>query len=109
MVIGSTSGLLCCCHLGKCAGSRKGTIMGMNTSLSTSVDGITIDPAICHGKPIIRGMRWPVQNLLELLTGGMTADEIISDHPELEREDIQAALEFAARKHSETAGPSAVI
>lgn len=74
--------------------------MSMKTSLATSVSRITIDPAICHGKPIIRGMRWPVQNLLELLAGGMTADEILSDHPELEREDIQAALEFAALQAS---------
>ena len=74
--------------------------MSRNSSVVTSVDRITIDPAICHGKPIIRGMRWPVQNLLELLAGGMTTDEIISDHPELERGDIQAALEFAALQAS---------
>jgi len=59
-------------------------------------DRITINPAICHGKPIIRGMRWPVQTLLELLASGMSQAEILADHPELEPEDISAALEFAA-------------
>jgi len=60
------------------------------------LDRISVDPAVCHGKPIIRGMRWPVQVVLELLASGMTFDEIIDDHPELEREDLLAALEFAA-------------
>lgn len=56
---------------------------------------ITIDPNICHGKPCIRGMRWPIEVILGLLEGGMTFEEILEDHPELEREDILAALEFA--------------
>jgi len=56
---------------------------------------ITIHPAICHGKPIVRGMRWPVQNLLELMASGMTNDEIIGDHPELEPEDLLACLVYA--------------
>jgi len=60
------------------------------------LDRITIDPAVCHGKPIIRGMRWPVQTLLELLASGMSQNDILADHPELEPEDISAALEFAA-------------
>ena len=58
---------------------------------------ITIDPAICHGKPIVRGMRWPVQNLLELMASGMTNEEIIADHPELEPEDLLACLVYAAK------------
>lgn len=66
------------------------------TIVASHLDRITADPAICHGKPIIRGMRWPVQVLLEQLAAGMTFDEMIEDHPELEREDLQAALEFAA-------------
>lgn len=44
---------------------------------------ITIDPSICFGKPCIRGMRWPVEVVLDLLLSGMTHDEIIEDHPEL--------------------------
>ncbi|MDP2810307.1 MAG: DUF433 domain-containing protein [Rhodocyclaceae bacterium] len=65
-------------------------------SASTN-DRISIDPAICHGKPCIRGLRYPVENLLELLAGGMTIDEILLDYEDLEREDILAALAYAAR------------
>ena len=58
---------------------------------------ITIDPAICHGKPCVRGLRYPVETLLELLSSGMTIDEILGDYEDLEREDLLAALAFAAR------------
>lgn len=58
---------------------------------------ITIDPDINHGKPTIRGMRYPVENMLELLASGMTIEEILEDYPDLEREDILACLEYAAR------------
>jgi len=58
---------------------------------------ITIDPAVCHGKPCIRGLRYPVENVLEWLAGGMTIDDILADYEDLEREDILAALAFAAR------------
>jgi uncharacterized protein (DUF433 family) len=57
---------------------------------------ITSDPAICHGRPTVRGLRYPVESLLELLSAGMTIDEILDDYPDLEREDILAALEFGA-------------
>lgn len=56
---------------------------------------ITIDPEICHGKPCIRGMRWPVEVIIDMLGSGMTTNEILEDHPELEREDILAGLQFA--------------
>jgi uncharacterized protein (DUF433 family) len=59
------------------------------------LDRITINPEICHGKPCIRGMRWPVVVILGLLEGGMNFDEILEDYPELEREDIYAALQYA--------------
>jgi uncharacterized protein (DUF433 family) len=59
------------------------------------MDRITIDLEICHGKPCIRGMRWPVEVIIDMLGSGMTINEIIDDHPELEREDILAALNFA--------------
>ena len=62
-----------------------------------ALERITIDPAVCHGKPCIRGLRYPVENLLELLSAGMTVDEILADYEDLEREDIYAALDFAAR------------
>jgi uncharacterized protein (DUF433 family) len=58
---------------------------------------ITIDPDVCHGKPCIRGLRYPVEMILELLSAGMTVDEILADYEDLEREDILAALDFAAR------------
>lgn len=58
---------------------------------------ITIDPEICHGKPVIRGLRYPVQTILEWLSSGMTTEEILADYEDLEREDILAALTYAAR------------
>lgn len=60
-----------------------------------NLERITIDPEICHGKPCIRGMRWPVEVLLDLIASEMTWDEILEDHPELEREDIIASLNYA--------------
>lgn len=56
---------------------------------------ITINPDICHGKPCVRGMRWPVEVIIDMLSSGMTAEEIIEDHPELEKEDIFACMDFA--------------
>ena len=60
-----------------------------------SIDRITIDPTICHGKPCIRGMRWPIEVILDMLSAGMSIEDILEDHPELEREDILASLSFA--------------
>jgi uncharacterized protein (DUF433 family) len=65
--------------------------------MPTLLDRITIDPAICHGKPTIRGLRYPVELILELLSAGMSADEVLADYEDLEREDISAALLFATR------------
>ncbi len=58
---------------------------------------VTIDAEICHGKPCIRGMRYPVELILELLSSGMGTGEILSDYPDLERADIDACLAYAAR------------
>lgn len=63
--------------------------------MSRLLDRITIDPEICHGKPCIRGLRYPVESLLELLSAGMATDDILRDYEDLDREDILAALEFA--------------
>ncbi len=60
-------------------------------------DRITIDPTICHGKPCIRGLRYPVEFILELLSAGMTIEGILGDYEDLEREDILAVLDYAAR------------
>ena len=56
---------------------------------------ITIDPQVCHGKPCIRGMRWPVEVVIDMLGSGMTVEQIIEDHPELTKDDILACLKFA--------------
>jgi uncharacterized protein (DUF433 family) len=58
---------------------------------------ITRDPNICHGKPVIRGLRYPVSTLLELLASGMTPEEILQDYPDLEMDDLGAVLLYAAR------------
>jgi uncharacterized protein (DUF433 family) len=60
-------------------------------------DRITIDPDILHGKPTIRGLRYSVETILGLLSSGMSTDEILADYEDLEREDILAVLEYAAR------------
>ena len=64
---------------------------------SRLLERITIDPEICHGKPCIRGLRYPVDMILTLLSAGMSGEEILSDYDDLERDDILAALAFAAR------------
>ena len=84
-----------------CSGWWTVTGLGMGCVAGTVVcmsrlDRITTDPAICHGQPTVRGLRYPVENLLELLASGMSIEEIIEDHPDLERDDLLAALEFGA-------------
>ena len=64
---------------------------------SSPLQRITLDPNICHGKPCVRGLRYPVEFILELLSSGMSIEEILSDYDDLEREDILAALLYAAR------------
>lgn len=65
--------------------------------MSTFKDRITIDPMICHGKPTVRGLRYPVEMILDLLSSGMSQGEILDDYEDLEREDISAVLEYAAQ------------
>ena len=65
--------------------------------MSLLLDRITIDWNICHGKPCIRGLRYPVAFILELLSAGMTSEEILGDYEDLEREDILAALLYASQ------------
>lgn len=64
-------------------------------SMTAYLSRITMDANICHGKPCIRGMRWPVEVILDLMLSGMTYDEILEDHPELERDDLMACLAYA--------------
>jgi uncharacterized protein (DUF433 family) len=61
---------------------------------------ITIRPEQCHGQPCIRGMRIRVTDILEMLAGGMTHAQILADYPDLEPDDITAALAYAAREIS---------
>ena len=58
---------------------------------------ITIDPRICHGKPCVRGLRYPVEILLELLSSGMTTEQILADYSDLEADDLRAVYAYAAR------------
>jgi uncharacterized protein (DUF433 family) len=58
---------------------------------------ITLDTEICHGKPTVRGLRYPVEMILELLGSGMTHDEILEDYEDLENDDILAVLQYASK------------
>ena len=69
---------------------------------------ISITPGVRNGKPCIKGTRITVDDILECLAGGMTEDQILADFPSLAREDIRAALSFAAARERRLAGaPSA--
>ena len=59
---------------------------------------ITVNPAQCGGRPCIRGMRIRVSDVLDLLAAGLTPEQIIEELPDLELADVQAALQFAARR-----------
>ena len=61
------------------------------------LDRITLNPDVCFGKPTIRNMRYPVEMILDLLSAGMTENELLEDYPDLERDDIRACLAFAAK------------
>jgi uncharacterized protein (DUF433 family) len=67
----------------------------MNAGL---LERITIEPGKCGGRPCIRGMRIRVNDVLEMLGEAVSMDEMLSDFPDLEREDILACLQFAARR-----------
>ena len=67
--------------------------MNENTRLSR----ITSSPDICHGKPCLRGLRYPVEFVLEMLSTGMTHAEILADYEDLEAEDLLAAMAWASR------------
>jgi uncharacterized protein (DUF433 family) len=58
---------------------------------------ITVDANICHGNPCVRGLRYPVNLILELLNSGMTAAQILADYPDLEADDLRAACAYGAR------------
>jgi uncharacterized protein (DUF433 family) len=66
--------------------------------MTNLLNRITIDPQIAHGKPMIRGLRYPVELILELLSIGMTIDDILADYEDLEREDVLAVLAYATQR-----------
>ena len=61
------------------------------------LDRITFNPRQCGGRPCIRGMRIRVKDILDMLAGGATPEEILSDFPDLQPEDIRASLSYASR------------
>jgi uncharacterized protein (DUF433 family) len=63
---------------------------------------ITIVPGLMGGKPTIRGMRFPVKDVIELLASGMSTTQILEEHPALEEEDIKASLLYAALRLGNT-------
>jgi uncharacterized protein (DUF433 family) len=64
----------------------------------TQIHRITVDPNVCGGRPIVRGLRIRVKDVLDLLAAGADRAEILADYPYLEADDITAVLEFAARQ-----------
>jgi len=61
------------------------------------MDRIEVNPGICSGKPVIRGTRVLVRNILGMIAGGYTVDRVLESYPDLTREDVNAALEYAAQ------------
>ena len=66
-------------------------------TMSSLLSRMTIDPEVCHGKPVIRGLRYPVESMLEDLAAGDSIEDLLAEFPDLEREGLLACLEFAAR------------
>jgi uncharacterized protein (DUF433 family) len=65
--------------------------------MQSLISRITINQDICHGKPTIRGLRYPVENMLELLASGMSIEELLEDYPDLEKDDFLACIEYASK------------
>ena len=65
-----------------------------NKTMNKLLDRIKLDKNVCNGKPSIRGMRFTVSQMLELIASGMTSDEITSDYPYIEADDIAACLYY---------------
>jgi len=72
----------------------------------SSLDRITVDPAVCQGQPTIRGMRITVGVVLKILAGGASVGEVLEAYPELEEEDVRQAMRYAAWKVSDQLRPT---
>lgn len=70
------------------------------------LERITINPEQCGGRPCVRGMRIRVVDVLQLFAAGLSAEQILEEMPDLEREDLQACLQFAARKFDHAIVPA---
>lgn len=70
----------------------------MNRPMGELLSRITSESGKCGGRPCIRGLRFRVSDVLDLLAAGMSHEEILAEHPDLEADDIRAALEFASRR-----------
>jgi uncharacterized protein (DUF433 family) len=70
---------------------------------------ISIDPRICHGQACIRGTRIPVHQIVRMLANGDTIEDLLEEYPTLKREDIQAALDYAASLAEEQVTPIEVV
>ncbi len=85
-----------------CVGRGRSLKLGGSTNevadMSTLSERITINPQQCGGRPCIRGMRIRVSDVLDLLANGLSAEQVLAEMPDLEPEDISAALQFAARR-----------
>lgn len=66
--------------------------------MASLLDRITLDPEQCGGRPCIRGMRIRVVDVLDLFAAGLSAEQILEEMPDLSAEDLQAALQYAARR-----------
>lgn len=75
-----------------------GLIVKMGRDMPNLLERITINPEQCGGRPCIRGMRIRVVDVLDLFAAGLNAEQILEEMPDLEMEDLQAALQYAARK-----------
>jgi uncharacterized protein (DUF433 family) len=64
-------------------------------TVTSLLNRITIDPCVCHGKPVVRGLRYPVESILEYLAGGDSFEDVLAEFPDLVREDLQACIQFA--------------
>jgi uncharacterized protein (DUF433 family) len=73
-------------------------IVEQERSMADLLERITINPEQCGGRPCIRGMRIRVVDVLDLYASGLSAEQILDEMPDLEMEDLQAALQYAARR-----------
>ena len=72
-------------------------------------DRISVNPAICHGQACVKGTRIPVHQIVHMLAGGDTVDDLLTEYPSLSREDIMACLDYAADLAEEQITPIQVI